>query len=492
MLASSIPAKFNISFGNNAVPTNINPIPQASQIGITTGAASLVDGFPPVTFIPVGAGGTPPWGRDFNGLFNQITAWTQFADCAGGLPLFDATFSSAIGGYPKGALIAAISGVTTGSPQGGAHLWLSTVDNNTVNPDTVFNTANWIPIPAIIDTAITMTVHGAGAQFADLNAATAWLLKYSITHNGSVVLQLAGASSGVATQYTYTSSIIFDHPNNNRIFIYGATMLAPLPVTDAGLSVTGNTSGQRASDLAANLTILRSKFATELYIVGTNSSGAFFQVKGRSLGALDAILITSDASGSTHGFQFTCSGDYINGSRSSGLASVGFSGIGFIIDLRGVIGTYTTNANTASIICCGCTVGGFSLANGAEFTSAGPILTAGNGNYGILCNPGSNAQFDGNVNSSGNGTHGIQTALGCFYTSGANINHVWLNGQWGIATQYSPPSVFVGDLGSGHPNSAGPVIATNGTTITITGSTNIPPTSPPVNTNGNGNSMVVL
>ena len=132
MLASAIPTKFSIPFANGAGGGYIRTIPTASQIGITNGAASLTDGFPPVTFLPVGAGGTPPFGQDFNGLLNQISAWNQWQG-AGGPVKYDATFSAAIGGYPAGATIQ--SAVTF------ALVWVSLVDNNTSNPDT--GGANW-------------------------------------------------------------------------------------------------------------------------------------------------------------------------------------------------------------------------------------------------------------------------------------------------------------------------------------------------------------
>lgn len=132
MLASDIPARFNIPFADAAGPGYIRPVPQASQIGIEDGAASLTDGFPPDTFTPVTAGGVPPFGQDFNGLLYQITAWNQW-QAAGGPVRWDSTFSTAIGGYPQGATVmsAAVVGL----------FWLSLVDNNTSNPDT--GGANW-------------------------------------------------------------------------------------------------------------------------------------------------------------------------------------------------------------------------------------------------------------------------------------------------------------------------------------------------------------
>jgi len=133
MLASNIPANFQLPFGNSASGAYIRAIPVASQIGITAGAASLTDGFPPVCFADPLAGGVPPSGADFNGILNEITANIRWWG-AGGYPKRDATFSAAIGGYPNGAILQ--SADNTG-------YWISTADNNTSDPDA--NGANWLP-----------------------------------------------------------------------------------------------------------------------------------------------------------------------------------------------------------------------------------------------------------------------------------------------------------------------------------------------------------
>lgn len=133
MLASAVPTKFQIPWGNSAGGSYIHPVPQASQIGITAGAASLTDGFPPATFSPIAAGGTPPFGQDFNGILNQITLWNQWQS-AGGPLIYDGTFASAIGGYPKGAMIQ--SSVTIGL------FFVSLIDGNSSNPDS--GGTNWI------------------------------------------------------------------------------------------------------------------------------------------------------------------------------------------------------------------------------------------------------------------------------------------------------------------------------------------------------------
>jgi hypothetical protein len=82
----------------------------------------LYDGFPPNTFSPTGA----PDGRDFNGILNMMSAWNWWQAAGGPVP-WDSSFSTAIGGYPKGAVVA--SATTFGI------FWLNSVENNTSNPD---------------------------------------------------------------------------------------------------------------------------------------------------------------------------------------------------------------------------------------------------------------------------------------------------------------------------------------------------------------------
>ena len=132
MQSTNIPTKIPLPFAYAAGGSYIDTIPSASQIGITDGRASLHDGFPPLTFQAISLGGVPPLGADFNGILNEITAITQWQQ-AGGMFIYDAAFSSTIGGYPKGAVLqkASLSG-----------MWLSTTENNITNPDT--GGAGWI------------------------------------------------------------------------------------------------------------------------------------------------------------------------------------------------------------------------------------------------------------------------------------------------------------------------------------------------------------
>lgn len=135
MKSTDIPTKFQIPFGNSAAAGTIRPVPIADQTASSPGAASLTTGFPVATGQPLASGGVPPAMQDFNGILNQITAWSRWQN-AGALVSFDTTFAQAIGGYPAGAILAS---TTAGV------LWLSVVDSNTTNPDGA-SASGWIAV----------------------------------------------------------------------------------------------------------------------------------------------------------------------------------------------------------------------------------------------------------------------------------------------------------------------------------------------------------
>ena len=133
MLLSSVPYKFSVPWGSSATTGYItSPIPATAS----GGNASQALGFPPDTAAPVGSGGIPPDIADFNGFGSYVTTWLQWIQ-AGGPMQYDAAFSTAIGGYPKGATLA--NAATPGL------FWISSVDSNTTDPDT--GGAGWIGFP---------------------------------------------------------------------------------------------------------------------------------------------------------------------------------------------------------------------------------------------------------------------------------------------------------------------------------------------------------
>lgn len=100
-----------------------NPIPPAANPA--TGRAGFDQGFSAINMTAKEAGGIPPFGQDFNGIFYEVTNILRYMQ-AGGQPTFDAALATAIGGYPKGAVVIGDDGMS---------LFRNTVDGNSTNPN---------------------------------------------------------------------------------------------------------------------------------------------------------------------------------------------------------------------------------------------------------------------------------------------------------------------------------------------------------------------
>jgi hypothetical protein len=188
---AGIPTKVPTTWGTSAPGGNITcPMPIPSQIGITPGRASWTDGFPPVTFLPAGI---PPYGQDFNGVLCQLSQWTRWQNAGAAIP-YDATFQTAVGGYPRNAVIGSLVN---------SFFWLSTADNNTSDPETgganwqdlylTANGATWAGTASGVGNAQTLTLHGwlfnmtgVPVQFFPVAANT-----------GSATLQINGVGSPI-------------------------------------------------------------------------------------------------------------------------------------------------------------------------------------------------------------------------------------------------------------------------------------------------------
>lgn len=188
MQADAIPAKFNIPFANSAGSGYVRTIPEASQVGITAGAASLTDGFPPLCFLPVAAGGVPPAGQDFNGILKEITSWDQWGQAGGPVP-YDGAFCQAIGGYPAGAVLNSADG--TG-------FWISTADDNITNPDA---------LPAVVTGSIAATTLTVSAVTSGTLVVGQVISGTGVTA-GTTIVALGTGTGGVGTYSVNASQTV--------------------------------------------------------------------------------------------------------------------------------------------------------------------------------------------------------------------------------------------------------------------------------------------
>lgn len=184
MKASDLPAfKFPVPFAASGAPGTVTfPIPTAPQSG---GHASLTTGFTQTNFTPIAAGGVPPWGDDMNGVLLMSTGWIQALQAGQPIP-YDATFSAAIAGYPKGALL------SSASQPGQA--WASLVDDNPTNPDA--GGANWAPC------ALVTSSGGANATVS---------VTYTCGGNPNGQLKGVAATGNTApdTAWDYTNQVLY-------------------------------------------------------------------------------------------------------------------------------------------------------------------------------------------------------------------------------------------------------------------------------------------
>lgn len=260
MLASQIPTKFGIPFASSAGGAYSRPVPDASQIGIQAGAASNTDGFPPVTFIPESAGGTPPFGQDFNGLLNQVTKWARWQAAGGPVP-YDSAFQAAIGGYPLGATVAAL---TFG------YVWLSTTDGNATNPET--GGAGWQQISLIGFS--TGDVKPTFKAAADLG----WVMM----NDGTI----GDASSGGSTRANADCLSLFTVMWNN--------------VTNAWAPVSGGRGANAAADFAAHKTLALPKALGQAFASAGAGAGLTSRALGSNVGEETHILTTPQMPAHTH------------------------------------------------------------------------------------------------------------------------------------------------------------------------------------------------
>ena len=275
-----------------------NTIPVASQIGITPGAASFTDGFPPLTATPIGSGGIPPTVGDMNGILKMLSAHVAYLQSGAGYQ-FSSAIATAIGGYNIGAML--LSADNSG-------YWLNLTNNNSTNPDT--GGAGWVPVSQYglgtvsglgsSNVTLTATQYGkqilvlTGALTANINLvfpnlATSWIIVNNTTGAFSITCKTASGTGVTVAQGGWSTASTVQGDGTNIYsqagnFVTNAALTTALSsyVTSASLAATlggyvtqaSLTSQLSAYETTAGLGAILAYYVPYSYLAATYVSNA--------------------------------------------------------------------------------------------------------------------------------------------------------------------------------------------------------------------------
>lgn len=234
MNSSDTPSRITKAFGVNGLRNAIAT--DSSTATDSNGVATFEKGFPEVTMQPLSAGGIPPSGKDFNGVFYSTTLQQQWYNAGMTYP-FNSSFAEAVSGYPKGAIVpsSALSGQ-----------WLNLNEANSTAPESSTGASTgWVPINNYGVTQLTLS--SASVVMTSLQAAKdriiltgtlttninlifpAWIKSWVVHNNCSgnfTVTCKTAAGSGISVIPGLVSRIFCDglnvsdetyNPNNDMV-----------------------------------------------------------------------------------------------------------------------------------------------------------------------------------------------------------------------------------------------------------------------------------
>lgn len=276
----------------NVIPNTPSPTP---------GLASYEEGFPPITRIKVQLGGKPPAGKDFNGIFYDLSTHTLWVQ-AGGRYKFDSTLATAIGGYSKGFVLQDNAGTTD---------YISLVDNNSVdfnsNPGSIGT--EWAvyagqqannSVAPVITTGGTITLTAAQAA-ADIILVTGALASASTIEFPAAIdtwklINATTGAFGMVAKAPTGQSLTMSQGFTNTVF-YDGTQLV-FPDHDSGLdspAFRGNPSAPTQSPLTSNETLATTEYADNAVAAGLVNSVPQYVNGDISAGATGDLWVNTTA-----------------------------------------------------------------------------------------------------------------------------------------------------------------------------------------------------
>lgn len=222
----TLPTQFTEAFGVNADPGTINAIPPTTA---TPGAASFDKGFPVATMTNPASGGVPPFGQDFNGIFEQITDVLTFLNLGQAFP-FSSAVATDISGYPPGAVV---QSSRTDFP--GTGFWLNITAGNTTDPDGG-SAAGWVPVNNYGKTSVTLT--GSDVTLTPQQYARYIIvLSGALTANVNLVLPALQLSWLIVNTCTGAHTVTAKTPSGTGVTVPAGGFASPTGVYSEGTNI---------------------------------------------------------------------------------------------------------------------------------------------------------------------------------------------------------------------------------------------------------------
>ncbi|ELC7391353.1 hypothetical protein RJO89_000322 [Enterobacter asburiae] len=240
MNSSDIPSRITKAFGVNGLKNTI-PV-DSSTTTDNNGVATFNKGFPPITMQPLSAGGIPPSGKDMNGVLFSVSAQQQWLNAGGAFP-YSSDFATAIGGYPKGAVVP--NSALTGN-------WINLNEGNATSPESSTGaTTGWVPLDSYGSTTISGLTNSSqtltsvqaskdrivltGTLTSNINIifpawVKGWVVSNRCTGNFTVICKTA-SGSGVSVEQGNSNYIYCDGTNITADF--GSAAYRPVGSTNS-------------------------------------------------------------------------------------------------------------------------------------------------------------------------------------------------------------------------------------------------------------------
>lgn len=425
MQLSNLPQRIIQAFANASALKNTIP-----QTTATPGAASFNQGFPALTMTPLASGGVPPSGQDFNGIFYALSLVQQWQS-AGGFFSYDATWSAANNGYPKGAMLLRA---------GGDGFWINTTDNNTADPDGATQPSGWVPGPTIGITSVTGLTN-ANVTLSNVQA-------------GRPVITLAGTLTG------NIQIIVPTWAGAQWVFVNNTTGNFTVTVkTAAGTGVPVTQDGAPAPLLCDGTNVINATPAGRLIgrrVISTVGASTYTPTPGTRF--VDVIVVGGGGSGG--GTQATGAGQSATGGGGGGggwaikRITSGFSGVTATVGAGGTsaVGVVGNAGGTSSF-------GALVSATGGGGGQVGPALSSTPTFASGFGTPGAGSNGDVNFNG-GIGWYGLIMPNPTSGKGGSSYGGE--GGMWATGYQSGGNAQFYGAGGGGGSADASKGVTTSG------------------------------